>query len=76
MLKVLAYLQSKQIDGKNGAKEEVELIDAKTENGITHYIIKTSSGLVCSAIHNVFTNSYYADDVYGIIKENKKNIQM
>ena len=66
--KVLAYRHSQEVDGKRTRKEEVSIIDSRTENGVTTYIVRTQDGIECTAIYNVFTNSYYADDVYGIIE--------
>ena len=68
-MKVLAYCHSKQIDGKHIKKEEVEIVDQKTENGMTSYTVKTKDGIKCTAIYNVFSGAYYADDVHGIIAE-------
>ena len=66
--KVLAYRHSQEEDGKRTQKEEVSIIDSRTENGVTTYIVRTQDGIECTAIYNIFTNSYYADDVYGIIE--------
>ncbi len=66
--KVLAYRHSQEVDGKRTQKEEVSIIDSRTENGVTTYIVRTQDGIECTAIYNIFTNSYYADDVYGIIE--------
>ncbi len=65
---VWAYRHSQEADGKRTRKEEVSIIDSRTENGVTTYIVRTQDGIECTAIYNVFTNSYYADDVYGIIE--------
>ena len=67
MSKVLAYRHSKKVGEKQGEKEEVEIIDFKTERGVTTYTVKTQEGIKCSAIFNIFTCAYYADDVYGVI---------
>lgn len=45
--------------------KEVTLIE-KTDN---KYIVRTDSGVLCTAIFNPFTNLYYADDLYGKIEE-------
>ena len=65
---VWAYRHSQEVDGKRTQKEEVSIIDSRTENGVTTYIVRTQDGIECTAIYNIFTNSYYADDVYGIIE--------
>lgn len=69
MQKVLAYRYSQEVDGQRKDKEEVEILDSKTENGVTTYIVKTQDGITCTAIYNIFSNSYYADDIYGIIEK-------
>ena len=66
--KVLAYRHSQEVDGKRTRKEEVSILGSRTENGVTTYIVRTQDGIECTAIYNIFTNSYYADDVYGIIE--------
>jgi hypothetical protein len=66
---VLAYLYSQEVDGKRVAKDEVEIIDSRTENGVTTYTVRTQDGILCTAIFNPFTCSYYADDVYGVLNE-------
>lgn len=67
--KVPAYLHSKKVGEKQGEKEEVEIIDSETYDRTTTYKVLTASGVKCTAIFNPFTNSYYADDKYGIVKE-------
>lgn len=71
--KVPAYRHSQEVDGKRLYKEDVEIIDSKTENGVTTYIVRTQDGIYCTAIYNIFTNAYYADDVYGILDDAKRN---
>jgi len=69
MQKVMAYRHSRQADGQNKEKEEVEIIDIKTENDTTVYHVKTQDGIKCTAIFNPFSCAYYADDIYGVIDE-------
>lgn len=66
--KVLAYRHSQEVDGCRAEKEEVSIVDSRTENGVTTYIVRTQDGIECTAIYNAFTNSFYADDVYGVIE--------
>lgn len=66
--KVYAYRHSQELDGKRKKQEEVEIIDRKSENGTTTYVVKTSDGIYCSAIYNIFADTFFADDVYGIIE--------
>lgn len=42
--------------------KEVTLIEKTDDN---KYIVRTDSGVLCTAIFNPFTNLYYADDLYG-----------
>lgn len=44
----------------------VTLIEKTDDN---KYIVRTDSGVLCTAIFNPFTNLYYADDLYGKIEE-------
>ncbi len=64
---VLAYRHSQEVDGKCAQKEEVEILGQSTENGVTTYVVRTRDGIQCTAIFNIFTNAYYASDVYGVI---------
>ncbi len=68
--KVLAYRHSQEVDGRRIKQEEVEILDGRMEEGITTYIVRTQDGIVCTAIFNIFTGTYYADDIYGVIDNN------
>lgn len=48
--------------------KEVTLIEKTDDN---KYIVRTDSGVLCTAIFNPFTNLYYADDLYGKIEGTK-----
>lgn len=63
-MKVTAMVHSKE------KREEVEIV-GKNYKGLdgTEYIVLTKDGVKCTAIYNPFVGIYYADDVYGIIKE-------
>ncbi len=37
------------------------------KTGDNQYVVKTKNGCTCTAIFNVFTGYYYADDIYGVI---------
>lgn len=69
MQKVMAYLRSKKTGEEQGDKEEVTLIRRSTTGSTTIYMVITEIGIKCSAIFNPFSCSYYADDIYGIIRE-------
>ena len=64
----MAYRHSQDTDGKRTQQEEVEIIDSRTERGVTTYIVRTQDGIECTAIRNIFTNAFYADDVHGVIR--------
>lgn len=67
--KVLAYRHSQEVDGRRIKQEEVEILDGRMEEGVTTYIVRTQDGIVCTAIFNIFTGTYYADDIYGVIDD-------
>lgn len=63
-MKVTAMVHSKE------KREEVELLDSRYDRlDGTHYIVRTNDGVKCTAIFNPFVGIYYADDIYGVIKE-------
>lgn len=66
--KVMAYRHSQDTDGKRTQQEEVEIIGCQTDRGVTTYIVRTQDGIECTAIRNIFTNAFYADDVHGVIR--------
>lgn len=66
--KVMAYRHSQETDGQRTHTEEVEIIDSRTERGVTTYTVRTQDGIECTAIYNIFTGAFYADDVYGVIE--------
>ena len=66
--KVLEYRRSQEVDGRSAEKEDVSVVDSRTENGVTTYIVRTQDGIECTAIYNIFTGVFYADDVYGVIE--------
>lgn len=45
--------------------KEVTLIEKTDDN---KYIVRTDSGVLCTAIFNPFASLYYADDLYGKIE--------
>lgn len=76
--KVLAYRHSQEQNGRRVRQDEVEIIDSQRKDGVTTYLVKTKEGIVCKAIFNIFTCSYYADDVYGVVENYcpKHNMEM
>ena len=60
------YKAMAHIHSLDGEKREVTILEDK---GGYNYIVEYN-GVKCTAIFNGYTGSYYADDKYGIIKEN------
>ena len=56
------------IHSLNGAMDEITVLDSRQEADQVVYIVDYK-GVKCTAIFNWFSNAYYADDKYGIIKE-------
>ena len=52
----------------DGAMDEITVLDSKQDGQQVVYIVDYK-GVKCTAIFNWFANAYYADDKYGIIKE-------
>ena len=61
--KAMAHIHS-----LDGAMDEITVLDSRQDGRQTVYIVDYK-GVKCTAIFNWFTNTYYADDKYGIIKE-------
>lgn len=61
-VKVTAMVHSKE------KREEVDLLEKRGDND---YVVRTNDGVKCTAIFNPFVGIYYADDIYGVIKEDK-----
>lgn len=56
------------IHSLDGAMDEIIVLDSKQDGQQVVYIVDYK-GVKCTAIFNWFANAYYADDKYGIIKE-------
>ena len=63
--KAMAHIHS-----LGGAIDEVTVLDSRQDGAQTVYIVDYK-GVKCTAIYNPFSNAYYADDKYGIIKEER-----
>ena len=61
--KAMAHIHS-----LGGAMDEITILDSQQDGPQTVYIVEYK-GVKCTAIFNWFSNAYYADDKYGIIKE-------
>lgn len=62
-----AYIHSLN-EEKLHSTEKGEITVLEELNNNTYKV--NYGGVICTAIFNPFTNCYYADDIYGIIKEN------
>mgnify|MGYP001623201094 FL=1 len=60
------YRTQAHIYSLNGEKAEVTVFEKVGDND---YIVEYR-GVKCHALFNWFVCEYYADDVYGIVKEN------
>ena len=61
--KAMAHIHS-----LDGAMDKITVMDSRQDGAQTVYIVDYK-GVKCTAIYNPFSNAYYADDKYGIIKE-------
>ena len=61
--KAMAHIHS-----LGGAMDEVTILDRRQEADHVVYIVDYK-GVKCTAIFNWLANAYYADNKYGIIKE-------
>ena len=57
------------IHSLNGKMDEITVLKKVGEN---NYIVD-HKGVKCHALFNWFNGTYYADDVYGIVKEDEYN---
>ena len=63
--KAMAHIHS-----LGGAMDEVTVLDSRQDGAQTVDIVDYK-GVKCTALYNPFSNAYYADDKYGIIKEER-----
>ena len=62
-----AMLQSIDKDGTHRAPlQDVEILEQVGDND---YIVLTPAGVKCHALFNPFTDYFFADDVYRVVKE-------
>ena len=64
----MAYRHSQDADGKRTQQKKWKSSAARPTAGVTTYIVRTQDGIECTAIRNIFTNAFYADDVHGVIR--------
>lgn len=50
------------------SQEECELI---RELDLNHCAVRFDDGTICTAVHNLYTGLYYADDKYGLIPQTR-----
>ncbi|HIW03163.1 MAG TPA: hypothetical protein H9692_00345 [Firmicutes bacterium] len=60
------------IHSLNGAMDEITVLGKKEDDRQTIYIVDYR-GMKCFAVYNPFHYTYYADDIYGIVKEKTNN---
>ena len=63
------YKVEAHINSLNGGMDEITILEEKNDGRQTYYIVDYK-GVKCTAIFNPFVCEYYADDKYGIVKEN------
>ena len=62
-----AMLQSIDKDGTHRVPlQDVEILEQVGDND---YIVLTPEGIKCHALFNPFTDYFFADDVYRVVKE-------
>ncbi len=62
-----AFTAMAHINSLDGDIDEITVLEERQHGGQKYYIVKYKD-ILCSAIFNGFTCSYYADDKYGVIK--------
>lgn len=63
-------MRAKTLLKSKGVTEVVDIIKVEGDN---KYIATLDNGVKCTAIFNPFVCLFYADDVYGIVKEEEKS---
>lgn len=66
---VNAFIHSKK--EKTDKTEVVKIITKLADND---YMVLLRNGIYCHAIYNFFANSYYADDIYGVISSERAQL--
>lgn len=61
-----AYTVNAHINSLDGAMDEITVLEERQKGNQKYYIVKYKD-ILCTAIFNGFTCSYYADDKYGVI---------
>ena len=63
------FKTTSHIHSLNGEMREITVTDEMMIGNQKTYIVDYS-GVKCTAVFNPFTCQFYADDIYGVIKEN------
>lgn len=66
---MIPYKAQAHIHSLDGEMDEITVLE---KGGNNSYIVEYR-GVKCSAIFNWFNCTYYADDIYGIVKEDQSN---
>lgn len=64
---MIPYKTTAHINSLKGKTAEITVLDKPIEN--KNYYIVDYGGVKCTAVFNYFVCAFYADDIYGIIKE-------
>lgn len=64
------YKAQAHIHSLDGAMDEITVLESRQEGNQTIYVVDYK-GVKCKAIFNPFVCEYYADDKYGVIKEDR-----
>ncbi len=62
-----AFTAMAHINSLDGDMDEITVLEERQKGDQKYYIVKYKD-ILCTAIFNGFTCSYYADDKYGVIK--------
>lgn len=61
------YTVDAHINSLDGGMDEITVLEERQKGNQKYYIVKYKD-ILCTAIFNGFTCSYYADDKYGVIQ--------
>lgn len=62
------YTAKAHIHSLGGAMDDITVLGEDKQGDQTVYTVNYK-GTICTAIFNIFTCSYFADDKYGVIKQ-------
>ncbi len=67
---VKAMLQSLDRDGTHRA--ELQDVEILAQVGNNDFIVLTPAGVKCHALYNIFTDYFFADDVYRVVDRTER----